>query len=329
MKRRLIAYSTSLTYCIIMLYVWLRYASEIFGTHVNFQTQNYGIVISQVLVLGCALVAFALIDKSKERHKINADNHTTSSIALLRIIKQYGILLIISVILLLIMFSFREFIGNVVYLFTKASIYPPSSEETETRTFSQLLMTLTSVGIVTPVFEELFFRGLLIGKFNNVPAFFACGISLCSFLLMHNNIEQVVYIFPMALVCCMIYRKTMKIAFPIFIHIIINVFGIINTFVNKWVFPLDKAVEKQSIYIAGINSAGLFMIIALLIIVLLVVLKLFYSMADENHPDTKAKKSETAIYIIIGLVFIAALFLRFLMVYSPQEVIDSMEIPIQ
>ena len=85
-----------------------------------------------------------------------------------------------------------------------------------------LLVLLWAVSI-TPIAEEMFFRGLVLQKFGMVP-------SSILFALMHvfyGSIVEVGGAFCIAIVFCYLARKRKNIVAPIIAHIAFNVFSIV------------------------------------------------------------------------------------------------------
>ncbi len=74
-----------------------------------------------------------------------------------------------------------------------------------------------------PIFEEIFFRGLIFGELSkSMNCIFANIIQSLLFALMHANVLQGVYTFILAFVLGLVLQKTKNIYLPTAIHIAFN-----------------------------------------------------------------------------------------------------------
>lgn len=90
------------------------------------------------------------------------------------------------------------------------------------------LMTFLMVGILAPVAEEVFFRGLLFNKIkNNTNLKFAVILQGVIFGLVHGNIAQFLPTFILACVAAVFYHKTKSILWPIALHMFYNIYAVI------------------------------------------------------------------------------------------------------
>lgn len=79
--------------------------------------------------------------------------------------------------------------------------------------------------ICAPIFEELFFRKLIIDRvvsFGEVPAVLLSGFM---FGLFHGNLSQFPYAFTIGIFFGVIYVRTGKILYPIILHAMVNFMG--------------------------------------------------------------------------------------------------------
>ena len=110
------------------------------------------------------------------------------------------------------------------------------------------VLTLLSVGIVAPIFEELLFRGLVFGELRKItPVRVALVLQALLFGVYHMNVVQGVYAFLLGLLIGYIYYRSNSIIAPIIIHVSINSLSvIINEFITaeqltEWGFVLAIA----------------------------------------------------------------------------------------
>ena len=96
------------------------------------------------------------------------------------------------------------------------------------------LLTLISVGIVGPVFEEILFRGLIFGELRKITKVKAAlFIQAVLFGLYHMNIVQGIYATLLGLLIGFVYYRSNSIIAPVIIHVTINSLSvIINEFVG-------------------------------------------------------------------------------------------------
>ena len=79
---------------------------------------------------------------------------------------------------------------------------------------------------IAPIFEEIYFRGLLYyynSKYNNYTALL---VSSLFFSLEHQGVAQKIYAFVFGIVMCRLLNKYKNIKVNIVIHILVNIIGI-------------------------------------------------------------------------------------------------------
>ena len=90
---------------------------------------------------------------------------------------------------------------------------------------TDFLPMIIGVAIMAPVFEELFFRKLLIDALNRYGTVFCCVVSGLLFGVFHGNFYQFFYAFGLGMLLAYIYCVYGKIRYTILLHTIINIFG--------------------------------------------------------------------------------------------------------
>ena len=86
---------------------------------------------------------------------------------------------------------------------------------------------LVCVVIISPVFEELLFRKVLLEELLPYGKVTAILISSMLFGLSHANLEQFLYTIFMGIVCANIVLITGKVRYAIYLHMAFNLFGAI------------------------------------------------------------------------------------------------------
>lgn len=99
---------------------------------------------------------------------------------------------------------------------------------------TDIWLNLTLISIVGPIFEEIFFRKLLIDRTIKYGAKVSIILSAVIFGFFHGNINQFFYAFLLGGFFAYVYIKTGKIIYTIILHILINLMGsVISTFAIK------------------------------------------------------------------------------------------------
>ena len=84
--------------------------------------------------------------------------------------------------------------------------------------------------IAPPIVEELLFRGLIFKRLRNVtPAVWAMVISGLVFGIIHGNLVQFVYAFPIGVILAFIYEIFKTIWAPVIFHVSANFISVMLT----------------------------------------------------------------------------------------------------
>lgn len=116
---------------------------------------------------------------------------------------------------------------------------------------SDIWLNLMLISIIGPIFEEIFFRKLLIDRTMKYGAKASILVSALLFGLFHGNLNQFFYAFLIGGFFAYVYIRTGKIKYTILLHIIVNLMGsVVSLFVvsgvehitSGAVQPLDIAI---------------------------------------------------------------------------------------
>lgn len=116
---------------------------------------------------------------------------------------------------------------------------------------SDIWLNLMLISIIGPIFEEIFFRKLLIDRTIKYGAKASILLSALLFGLFHGNLNQFFYAFLIGGFFAYVYIRTGKIKYTILLHIIVNLMGsVVSLFVvsgvehitSGFVQPLDIAI---------------------------------------------------------------------------------------
>jgi membrane protease YdiL (CAAX protease family) len=100
---------------------------------------------------------------------------------------------------------------------------------TENGAWSFRLVTIVGVVVVTPVFEELFYRGYLYGvtkRFSD--RFFAALFSSLLFTIAHSGVITVIPILTLAVFLVLAYELSGSLWVPMVIHVLFNLANVVG-----------------------------------------------------------------------------------------------------
>lgn len=119
---------------------------------------------------------------------------------------------------------------------------------------SSIWATLIFAGILSPIIEEVLFRGVLLNKLKIYGDKIAIVTTAILFGLFHENFSQFFYAVGLGIIFAYVTLKTGTIKYSILLHIIINIMGgVINTLILK--NPITTIIYGAIIW--GIVIAGL------------------------------------------------------------------------
>ena len=129
---------------------------------------------------------------------------------------------------------------------------------------SSIYINLIIISIIAPIFEELFFRKLLIDRTIKYGATLSILLSAFIFALFHGNLNQFFYAFLLGAFFAYVYTKTGNIIYTILLHAFVNFYGS----VASTIFNLAKGNIAHGITMANIGDIT---IVALYMITLIIV----------------------------------------------------------
>lgn len=88
-----------------------------------------------------------------------------------------------------------------------------------------LIPTIIFIGILSPIIEEVVFRGVLLDKLRGHGERRAIFFTALSFALFHGNLSQFFYAFALGLIFAYITLRTNTIRYAVLLHILVNIFG--------------------------------------------------------------------------------------------------------
>ncbi len=166
---------------------------------------------------------------------------------------------------------------------------------------------LIIISIISPIFEEIFFRKILVDRviqFGVKPAILVSGVL---FALFHGNLNQFVYTFLVGSFFAYVYVKTGKIIYPILLHIIINIFGsVFSMIVSQSAAHLSSGANIGDVLIILIY----FLILASSFIVGMIAI-LNHKKEDINNPPAEVELENPlkTIFINGGMISFVVFYL--------------------
>lgn len=90
---------------------------------------------------------------------------------------------------------------------------------------SSIIPTIIFIGILSPIVEEIVFRGVLLNKLRIYGDKTAVWFTALTFGLFHGNLSQFFYAFVLGLIFGYLVIRTNTIKYAVILHIIVNLFG--------------------------------------------------------------------------------------------------------
>ena len=152
---------------------------------------------------------------------------------------------------------------------------------------SDIWLNLVLISVIGPIFEEIFFRKLLIDRTIKYGAWVSMILSALIFGLFHGNISQFFYAFLLGGFFAYVYIKTGKIIYTITLHIIVNLMGsVVSVFV----------VEKVNAIISNTYGMGdLAIVIIYVLIILTAILIGIIGLSRYNKARFNGSKTQIAL----------------------------------
>lgn len=148
--------------------------------------------------------------------------------------------------------------NNILLLSNLAAFSEGYQEASQTLYAESLAMQLIGLGIITPIGEELMFRGLIyrrvrcmIGPKN------AIIVSSLVFGMYHGNLVQGIYGFFLGLLMAWLYEKYGSILAPMLLHVCANMVSIVATKLQvfDWIFQSFPRIIVTTVACAACGAA--------------------------------------------------------------------------
>ena len=163
-------------------------------------------------------------------------------------------------------------------------------------------VSVLCAGIIGPVAEELFFRKAMIDRLSKFHPTDAILFSALLFGLIHGNLTQFLYAFPLGILLGIIYYHTQNIGYTILLHAALNALG--GLVPQLLTGPAEG--EASIVLLLGSAVFGLF-VLAMFItgVVLLIVKRKQFLPIPSDRPHCGKPFFLNAGFIVACIAFIA------------------------
>ena len=163
-------------------------------------------------------------------------------------------------------------------------LYDPQYQDATAAVYSSSFpVELICLGIISPVAEEMMFRGVMFRRYRENRGFFYSALwSSVFFALMHTNLIQLVYSFLLGILLSYLYEKFGSVKAPVFLHILLNSGSVVftETGVFDWLGGGAERMAAAVIVSAFICSA------------MFVLIQKMRDWGDPNPPEKPKKEQD-------------------------------------
>ena len=160
---------------------------------------------------------------------------------------------------------------------------------------TNIWFNLIIISVMAPIFEEIFFRKLLIDRTIKYGAKVSIILSAVIFALFHGNLNQFFYALLMGGFLAYVYIKTGKITYTIILHLIVNFMGsVVSIILSNSI----TAIQSGS----GMFDYGIILLYVMVIFVFLIIG--IYGLLNFKKARFHGKKTEIALKNPIKTMFL-------------------------
>ena len=166
---------------------------------------------------------------------------------------------------------------------------------------TDIWLNIIIISIIGPIFEEIFFRKLLIDRTIKYGAKVSIIVSALLFGFMHGNVNQFFYAFLMGGFFAYVYIKTGKIIYTIILHLSVNLMGSV---VSLFVIESANAIVQNTPtpFDIGIVLIYVIILLAMLLFGLIGLSKYKQANLEEYVPKINLEKPLKTIIINPGML---------------------------
>lgn len=156
-------------------------------------------------------------------------------------------------------------LNNILILSNLSAVSESYSQTASTQYSIPFALQLIGFGLITPLCEELMFRGVIYRRLRmgQMPYKRAMILSALMFGLYHGNLVQFIYAFILGILFVYLYEKYHSLAAPVLAHVFVNLASVILTKVDvfTWMFQEPVRMGVITVLCAAVGS-GMFVLIS-------------------------------------------------------------------
>ena len=295
------------------LLILARYISLSFFHEPDYATSNVLIICMTFMTYGIPLLMKNAIDEKFLKTAAAPAESSRLRFQLDRNFIKLGLLTVLgAACIMIVTYSFKALVLNFLVGFQGSTLEFLDTDEHEHSKLliGQFLIAVISLGIVSPVFEELFFRKMMIDQYRFLSPWVTIPCSVLIFVMSHNNVSQILVSIPIGVFCGIVMYRTGSVVLCAILHGISNILSINGTEYDTLLFSYEYAAQYHENGTARLNCLFLLCIVTAAVILLMLVIN---RLPKKEAAETGTAKEETAksalpavLYIAVSLIFAAA-----------------------
>lgn len=120
--------------------------------------------------------------------------------------------------------------NNLIYFSGALQVMPEINEVTDSFYQGNLFVELLGFGILTPICEELMFRGMMYKRIRKAMTPLRASIMVSLFFaIFHVNLVQGLYAFLTGLLLCYVYERYQNLLAPVLFHVAANLLSVLGS----------------------------------------------------------------------------------------------------
>lgn len=134
---------------------------------------------------------------------------------------------------------------NVIILMVDQAFFDGATSKSLAPTYlSPMVLQVIGVGVLVPISEEFFYRGVLFNRYREYSTYARAGVySALLFALAHGSMLEMLYAFVLGTVLSYAYEKFGSITAPILMHMTVNLTSVLLTNLNGFGWLLAKPLR--------------------------------------------------------------------------------------
>lgn len=169
---------------------------------------------------------------------------------------------------------------------------------------SSIYINLIVISILAPIFEEIFFRKLLIDRTIKYGATLSILLSALMFALFHGNLSQFFYAFLLGLLFAFVYIKTGRITYSIILHAVVNFYGsVASVFFSASVENISQGLDMAKMGDIGIIAIYLAVLVIVWFIGLYKIITNYKKIElNDSKREVFLEKPTLTVFFNVGMI---------------------------